>query len=406
MDKIKIHEKYQPLWYSNANYFILTGGRGSGKSFAVSDFAENLTFEKGHTILYTRYTLTSASISIIPEFEEKIEIEKHQGLFEINKTDIKNKANGSIILFRGIKTGAGNQTANLKSIQNMTTWLFDEAEELVDEEIFDKIDESIRKIGIHNRIIIIMNPTTKEHFIYKRFFEDEGVAPGSNLTKGNITYIHTDYLDNKENLSEKFLLKAEKLKLTNIDKYNHRMLGGWLEKAEGVIFEDWQYGEFDESLPFGYGMDFGFFPDPDVLVKVAIDNKRKIIYVEQKLKLNNAGTDELAKSVLTNVDISKTIYADCAEKRLISDIKKAGVNGIVSVKKGAGSVLAGIKIMQNYKIIVSNNSSGIGSELNNYAWSDKKSGVPIDAFNHFIDAIRYYVQSVISPNTRKGQRVL
>ena len=30
----------------------------------------------------------------------------------------------------------------------------------------------------------------------------------------------------------------------------------------------------------------------------------------------------------------------------------------------------------------------------------------VDAYNHFIDAIRYYVQSIIKPNTRKGQRAL
>ena len=51
--------------------------------------------------------------------------------------------------------------------------------------------------------------------------------------------------------------------------------------------------------------------------------------------------------------------------------------------------------MQDYEIIVSNESTDIGTELNNYAWSDKKNGVPVDNYNHFIDSIRYYVQSVI-----------
>jgi phage terminase large subunit len=166
---LAICKKYQPLWTSDANYFILTGGRGSAKSFAVSDFIENLTFESGHTILFTRYTLTAASISVIPEFREKIELEEHEPYFNINLSDIENIRSGSIILFRGIKTSSGNQTANLKSIQNVTTWVLDEAEELQDETTFDKIDESIRKKGIQNRVIIILNPCTKEHFIYKRF---------------------------------------------------------------------------------------------------------------------------------------------------------------------------------------------------------------------------------------------
>jgi len=256
MDRIKIHSKLKPLWSSKANYFIVTGGRGSGKSFGVADFIENLTFEKGHTILFTRYTLVSAHISIIPEFEEKITLENHEGCFNTTKTEITNHLTDSAILFRGIRTGSGNQTANLKSIQNVTTWIVDEAEELDNEETFDKIDESVRKKGIHNRVIIILNPATKEHWIYKRFFEEMGVKEGFNGVKENVCYIHTTYLDNIENLSEKFIAKVEKLKREKPLKYKHRIMGGWLDAAEGVIFEGWEYGKFDDSLPYGYGMDF------------------------------------------------------------------------------------------------------------------------------------------------------
>jgi len=386
---LKICKKYKPLWTSKANYFIITGGRGSAKSFAVSDFTENLTFESGHTILFTRYTLTSASISIIPEFTEKIEIENHDKLFKINTSDIENIVTGSKILFRGIKTSSGNQTASLKSIQNTTTWILDEAEELTDENTFDKIDESIRKKGIHNRVIIILNPCTKEHFIYKRFFEEMGVQPGFNGKKENVQYIHTSYLDNIENLSEKFILKANKLKETNPSKYNHVMMGGWIESAEGVIFTNWELGEFDESLPYGYGMDFGFFPDPDVLSKVSIDSKRKKIYVKEMFNLNNAGLNELYDNIKKTKGDNNRIIADSAEPRLISDLRAKGIN-ITEVKKGAGSVLAGIKLMQDYAIIVDPGSTNIVKELNNYVWNDKKSGIPVDAYNHWIDSIRYY----------------
>ena len=393
MDQIKIHSKYKPLWDSKASYYILTGGRGSGKSFAVSDFIENLTFERGHTMLFTRYTLTSAHISIIPEFEEKIELEGHIGLFNVNKTEIENIKTESKILFRGIRTSSGNQTASLKSIQNVTTWILDEAEELTDEDTFDKIDESVRKVGIQNRVIIVLNPSTEEHWIYKRFFEQAGVKAGFNGVKDDVCYIHTTYIDNIKNLSQKFINKVLALKVNSPLKYAHRILGGWLKAAEGVIFENWEYGEFDDSLPFGYGMDFGFFPDPDVLVKVAIDNKRSLIYVKEELKLNNAGVDALAMKIKEVIDLNKSIVADCAEPRLISDLKGKGISHIKPVKKGAGSILAGIKTMQDYKIIISPCSIDIGVELNNYVWSDKKNGVPVDAYNHRIDAIRYRVST-------------
>ena len=190
---IRIHKKYKPLWESDKYITIVSGGRGSAKSFSVGDFIENLSFHQGHKILYTRYTLHSASDSIIPEFEEKIEIENHTEHFQVTKNDIINTASGVEILFRGIKTSSGNQTAKLKSIQGLSVWVCDEAEELDDEATFNTIMQSIRQVGVKNRIILILNPKSKEHWIYKRFFETPGVDPKFNGEHGNVCYIHTNY---------------------------------------------------------------------------------------------------------------------------------------------------------------------------------------------------------------------
>ena len=73
MSKIDLNQKYVPMFKENTRYFVVTGGRGSGKSFGVNVFLLNLTYETGHKVLFTRYTLTSAAASIIPEFIEKIE---------------------------------------------------------------------------------------------------------------------------------------------------------------------------------------------------------------------------------------------------------------------------------------------------------------------------------------------
>ena len=200
---MEINDKYLTL-ENESRYYIVTGGRGSGKSFAINTLLLLLTYESGHTILFTRYTLRAASISIIPEFIEKIELLNRGGDFHITKDEVINKRTNSKILFRGIKTSSGNQVANLKSLQGVTTWVLDEAEELVDESIFDTIDLSVRQKGKQNRVILILNPTTKEHFIYQRFFEAKGVNEGINATHGDTTYIHTTYLDNIDNLSESY----------------------------------------------------------------------------------------------------------------------------------------------------------------------------------------------------------
>lgn len=209
---------YHPLYEDKDKFIILiTGGRGSGKSFNASTFIERLTFEMTeaekiiHQILYTRYTMVSAGMSIIPEMMEKIELDGTTKYFKTTKTDIVNKMTKSRIMFRGIKTSSGNQTAKLKSIQGITTFVCDEAEEWTNEEEFDKIMLSIRKKGIQNRIIIIMNPCDSNHFIYKKYIENthklveiDGVQVQVS-THPNVLHIHTTYFDNLENLSPEFL---------------------------------------------------------------------------------------------------------------------------------------------------------------------------------------------------------
>jgi predicted phage terminase large subunit-like protein len=208
-------------------YHLVTGGRGSGKSFSISLFLLNLTYEEGHVILFTRWTMVSAFISIIPEFIEKIELLNKEEDFEITQNEIVNKLTGSKILFKGIKTSQGTATASLKSISGVTTFLLDEAEELVDETVFDRIDLSIRSKDKPNRVILVMNPSYKSHWIYKRWIAKP---------KQDCTYIHTTYLHNRQNLSKSFLDAAERTKAENLHRYNHLFLGEWLDDAEGMLW--------------------------------------------------------------------------------------------------------------------------------------------------------------------------
>ena len=397
-EQIIVHPKYEILGNSN-KFNIVTGGRGSGKSFSITYLITYLSYEAGHVILYTRYTLRSAHISIIPEFVEKIELLGRTSDFTITKDSIINNVSGSKILFRGIKTSSGDQTANLKSIQGLSTWVMDEAEELQDEDKYDTINLSVRSEKVQNRVILIMNPATKEHWIYKRFFESKGVEPGINDSIDNVNYIHTTYIDNKEHLSNEFINDVEKLKENNPAKYQHKILGGWLDKAEGVVFENWQYGKFNpENLQTSFGMDFGFSVDPDTLIEVAINRAKKIIYVKQHIYKRGLQLEPLAKLVLSKAN-KKLIIADSAEPRLISDLKSKGLN-IRPVKKG--TIESGVTMLLDYRIIVEENSTDIGKELNNYTYLDKGSKMYVDDYNHSIDAIRYNVVYQLD-NPNKGK---
>ena len=405
MGGIRIHKAYAPLITSKKRYFFLTGGRASLKSTTIHDFASRLSYEKNHGILITRYTMASAEKSIIPEFKNSIKLNGSAEDFHKSGNTFTNKHTGSFILFSGIKTNQGDQTANLKSLAGITTWIIDEGEDFQDESTFDDIDDSIRGNWNQNRVIWVQNPSTKEHFIYNRWIEGnsklievEGVqVPISNHP--DVEPIHTTYhiAEKMGYLSDSFLNKIQRVKNVNPDKYKHKYLGGWLDKAEGVIFENWKEGAFDNSLPFIFGADYGYVTDPSTLIKVAVDSKRMKLYVSECLYEGGLSTEQLEREYRKHIEKDELIIADNAEPRLIDELWDKGFN-INPCQKGKDSVRNGIAKMQDYEIIVTPESHNIKKELNNYAWHDKKSNTPQDNYNHAIDAIRYAFTDLVDDN--------
>ena len=397
-------ENYHPLYEDKEKFIILiTGGRGSGKSFNASTFIERLTFEMTeaekivHQILYTRYTMVSAGMSIIPEMMEKIDLDGTTKYFKTTKTDIVNKMTKSRIMFRGIKTSSGNQTAKLKSIQGITTFVCDEAEEWANEEEFDKIMLSIRKKGIQNRIIIIMNPCDSNHFIYQKYIEKthklveiDGVQVQIS-THPNVLHIHTTYFDNLENLSPEFLKEVGDMKVNNPEKYAHVVIGQWADVAEGAVFKKWGIvKEFPrECKKVGIGQDFGFTNDPSAAVRCGIIDNR--LYVDELFY----ETDMLSSAIANRLKpFSMKVFADSQDPRLIQEIKNRGVN-IYPVDKFPGSIKAGIDKIKDMEFFVTERSYNLITELRKYVWDKDKDGnyinEPVDEYNHLMDAIRYYV---------------
>lgn len=425
MSELKLSCKYEPLFQwlvaekgeplYNVDTVVITGGRYSQKSFAVGTFACIAAKDYNHRVLYTRYTLTSAKDSIIPEFTEKMDILNCDDDFNVEKDRINGK-NGSKIVFKGIKTSSGNQTASLKSLKNFSMFVLEEAEEMPSFDNWDKIRKSIRALDVNNLNILILNPTVKTHWIYQELYENNGINEGFNGVFNNILFIHTTYLDvDREFIpdnifndfddkrkafdiySETSKKDAERLDPKILKKalyYKSVINGGWLDNAEGVVFDNWSIGQFDNSLPFGFGQDFGFSIDPTTLVKIAVDKKHKKIYVKECFGKPSMSTQDIFVANLYHAGKDSLIVADSAEPRLITELRSKGLN-IKQCIKGAGSVTAGIKALQEYDIIVSPCSVEIVKELNNYIWSDKKSSTTIDAWNHRIDPIRYYAYPII-----------
>tara|TARA_R110002126_G_scaffold206981_4_gene354129 strand:+ start:133 stop:1182 length:1050 start_codon:yes stop_codon:yes gene_type:complete len=345
--------------------------------------------------------MTSASTSIIPEMTEKIEILGLDKDFTVNKTDITNNVTGNRIYFRGLKTGSGNQTAALKSLNGITTWILDEAEEMPDELLFDKIDLSVRSKDAQNRVIMVLNPATKAHWIYNRFYANRDLQGGENVTKGDTTYIHTSYLDNQKHLDPTFLANVERMRVERPDEYIAQILGGWRAVAEGVIFTNWEVKDFDKNGDhYGIGMDFGFSNDPTGATLISINTKRKEIYLKEIVYGAGMVTSDIAQSLLRHGKDTLTI-GDSAEPRLLHELKHSyGLNIKPSIK-GQGSINLGIALLQEYKLYIHGGSKNLITELNNYVWKEGKD-VAVDDYNHLLDGIRYFVSYHLSnPNAGK-----
>jgi phage terminase large subunit len=170
---------------------------------------------------------------------------------------------------------------------------------------------------------------------------------------------------------------------------------------EGAILTNWRYGEFDNTIPSGFGMDFGF-NDPDVLVKVAIDDKNKKIYCDEKIYKSRNSAGELRQLMQQHCDRNSQIIADCADARMINELSR--YFNIKPVDKSKWTVVEALKMMQDYEIIVTENSFNIAKELQNYIWSDKKAGIPLSGFDHSIDSIRYRFQHHIAKSTLGHQK--
>lgn len=205
------------------------------------------------------------------------------------------------------------------------------------------------------------------------------------------TFIKSTYQDN-EFLSQDQIDRIEERK-GNVHWWQVYGLGE-LGRLEGAIYENWKFGEFDNSLPYVYGLDFGV-KDPDALVKVAIDRKNKLLYWKEEVYKNGLSTPQLHSLISSRGVKESLIIADSADSRTIMDLRNMGLN-IVPVKKPR--IVDRIKAVWDYEIIVDPDSYNLEKELSSYVWLDKRGEVPIDDFCHLLDAAGYASTHLMPPD--------
>jgi PBSX family phage terminase large subunit len=321
---IQLNPVFKELFTTTKRYILLTGGRGSSKTFNVSTFLCLLSYEKKQRILFTRYTLTSAETSIIPEFRKKIDGLEVPHHFNVNSHEITNTETKSQIVFSGIKASSGVQTAKLKGV-DATTWVNDECEEFTDEGLFDDIDLSIRTLDAQNRIILVMNPSNTDHWIYKRWIKDTNKivyidsVPVEISTHPDVLHIHTTYLDNLTHLAESFLNTIKETKLKFPKNYGYKIIGQWNGVAEGAIFNRNELKTYKatELLKFESNVAYIDVADAGTDYTVCIIGQNigaKIYITDIYCSDNNA--DVTLPSIASLLNLAKCSYVRCEANSL------------------------------------------------------------------------------------------
>ena len=392
--KIDIPQKYAPLFASDKRYFVIRGGRSSGKSHTVNAWAVLLTYEEGHTILHTRFTAASAKDSIIADVTARIEEMGIAHDFVITRTEIINKKTGSKIIFKGLKAQSGDEKARLKSLSGITTWIVEEGEDLRDEDAFDVIDLSIRGSQKQKRLrtIYLLNPTDTEHFVYKRWFNATRLPDDFVGEHEDTCYILTSWKDVQKHLSQSEINSIMRIKRDRPEYYKYAIEGAWMHSREGVIYDSnhWRVGKYKQTDNEIIGLDFGF-THPTAMVKVSVDHENKIAYLKELCYESGMTPEDMHKFILQKRLLGYKFVGDGARPEIIEQLRRKNVQ-IRAAKKGPGSVLDGINLVQDYHLIV--DGANIEKELKMYIWDDKSQEVPVKEWDDALDAVRYAVMSL------------
>ena len=412
---IQFSKKYQPLFnllkkdipeLKNVSTVLLSGGRDSGKTFGLSCFAGVAATDYNHRILYTRQTMASTNNSIKRALENRLELLKIADDFTFANNDYTANLGKGLISITGQKTASGAQTAKLKSIEDYSMFITDEGEELTSLEEWKKVKRSIRAQDVRCISIISFNPPTKAHWLFNEFYKD--IPLGFCGVIGEVLYIHTTYLDNgKDNMAPHNWNEYERLReayeyYNSLDskeqlqaphdltrdykEYYSTILGGFRDVAEGVIFKytisEFVSSEYSDLI----GADQGF-THPSAFIKVNVDKDLKKIYLKEMLYSVGKTEDEIYSEIKEEAGYTR-IWCDSAAPLFIRNLRNKGLN-IRACKKP--KIFDSLMAMMNYELIVDPKSTSLQREFDNYRWSSKQKDVPIDDWNHGIDAARYAI---------------
>ena len=398
---------FDKLWEAISSWkykiIILKGGSRSGKTIAIIQAVLLLLMQKRRRVTAWRKRRVWAKATIYYDTEQYL---KTLGLYvkeDHNKSDLSFSLNEGSLEFNGL-----DDAQKLHGLTQDIAWLNEGIEATQND--LDQLEMRTNEL-----CLIDLNPTEEESWVYDLEKRDD------------VLMIHSTFKDNAF-LPDKVIRKILSYEPTpynarqgTANDYKWKVYGlGIAAEREGLVFPHWEI--IDEYPPeaktLGYGLDFGFFPDPVAFGRAGLFNGRLVLdEMLYETELNNiiiSGREELPsiQGRLQEMGVTKRddIIADSAAKSNINELKSVGYK-VIPVVKYAGSVKDGIELMKNYApFYVTARSVNLIRELKNYMYkknfaTDKFLKEPIDDYNHLLDLFRYIAQTKLSKRVIKTPKV-
>jgi len=362
----------------------LRGSSRSGKTYQIITYLILYAIQRPTTITIVRDTLVSIRNSVLIDFMEVMESMGFYNPESFNKSEVIYKFdNGSLIRF----LGADDNSAKLRGMKQDIVFI---------NEITSVSMESFTQLNMRttNFIIADYNPTASEGWYWYE------LEVGENATLITSTYKENPFLD------KKVIDAIENLKTLDPEMYEVYALGNRVKPRE-TIFVNWEVVKEAPrySKMLGVGLDWGYSQDECACVWGLINEPDNTIYLKEVFYEKGLLVDDIAYK-LEEGGIQKTfdIVCDSSEPRMLDELKKRGYKKVVGVKKEAGSVLFGINLMKQYKILIDETSVNLINEIRNYRWSKDRSGnitSKPSGKDHLIDSSRYLIsQMAHKPKTK------
>lgn len=318
--------------------------------------------------------------------------------------------NGSRIIFRGM-----DKPEKVKSINGVSIVWIEEASE-VKYEGYKELLGRIRTPGISLHFILTTNPVDTNNWVYQHFFirtddrgkrkvilDDEILYKMKTVVKNNVYYHHSIPEDNVF-LPKNYIKRLDDMQNYDPDLYRvarHGRFGvsGTKVLPQIVIANSHKevidmVRKIPNRLKF-CGFDFGFEESYNAIVKVAVDEANKYLYIYFEYYKNHM-TDLQTVNELDELYPrlkEMLITADCEDPKAIRFYRDMGYK-IRGCKKFAGSRLSNTRKVKRFrKIIISPKCINTIRELENLTYKkDTKGNIIHDEFNidpHTFSAIWY-----------------